>query len=119
MINNSIQLIEAYRHGGLWVFDDEEHSLVKEAFVPTASAIINGALRDKHGHSNWEKARLLFSHSPFPDAHVAKSIAMDDGGSWYNASIGEVKMVGWLCPATLFYFSDYPETIYFTAEGLE
>ena len=105
---NAIQVLDIYRYGKCWVFDAPEHDLCKEPFILGASEIISNFLPE-----GTTRATLLFSDGPFPDAHRIDKEMGQTGGHWY----GMDGMAGWLCPATLCYFDEFPESIYFTVEA--
>ena len=228
---NQIMIIQAYRYGGTWVFDDEDTDLEKEAFVSGAPEMIDAYLVERFGDKHHDRdIKLLFSAQPFPGACLAKQVnkpsdndytepqvvsygdddevegesilndetiervpvdwadhplnqgddndgfiwgieyydgfdvldiiwyddgderdydlkqqdqAIDDwenftwddttatpssnwmnqwasslNNGWYETTIAGKKMQGWLCPATLLYFNDYPEEIWYSAEPL-
>ena len=105
---NAMQILDLYQYANCWVFDAPEHDLCKEPFVMGASDIISHFLPE-----GTTRATLLFSDGPFPDAHRIDKEMKTGGGYWY----GMDGMAGWLCPATLCYFNEFPESIYFTVEA--
>tara|TARA_R110002020_G_scaffold118792_3_gene271340 strand:+ start:6425 stop:7339 length:915 start_codon:yes stop_codon:yes gene_type:complete len=223
---NQIMIIQAYRYGGTWVFDDEDTDLEKEAFVSGAPEMIDAYLVERFKDTHYDRdIKLLFSAQPFPGACLAKQVnntpkddytepqvaSYDDALSilddesiervpvdwcdhplntgdgtdnegfiwgieywdgqdvldviwyddiderdydlkdqstddwenftwddtnatassnwvnqwatslnkgWYETTIAGKKMQGWLCPATLLYFADYPDEIWYSAEPL-
>tara|TARA_R110000824_G_scaffold393275_1_gene592329 strand:- start:1650 stop:2549 length:900 start_codon:yes stop_codon:yes gene_type:complete len=227
---NQIMIIQAYRYGSTWVFDDEDTDLEKEAFVSGAPEMIDAYLVERFGDTHYDRdIRLLFSAQPFPGACQAKQVTKQDSkvesespsiewvdappddsdavsvldadhvervpvdwcdhpmnqgddndgfiygieywdgqdvldviwyddenerdydlkveadddwenftwegaaddttqwvsqwvsslsSGWYETTIAGKKMQGWLCPATLLYFDDYPEEIWYSAEPL-
>ena len=230
---NQIMIIQAYRYGSTWVFDDEDTDLEKEAFVSGAPEMIDAYLVERFGDTHYDRdIRLLFSAQAFPGACLAKQVnkspsydvdfdspnvewvtdpppadsesavsildedhiervpvdwadhpmnqgddndgfiygieywdgfdvldiiwyddvderdydlkdqATDDwtnftwddttatasnwvnqwatslNNGWYETTIAGKKMQGWLCPATLLYFDDYPDEIWYSAEPL-
>tara|TARA_R100000152_G_C6782199_1_gene218929 strand:- start:6091 stop:7014 length:924 start_codon:yes stop_codon:yes gene_type:complete len=226
---NQIMIIQAYRYGGTWVFDDEDTALEKEAFVSGAPEMIDAYLVERYGDKFHDRdIKLLFSAEPFPGSCRAKQVnepsyeddysepevetydevdgqsilndesiervpvdwadhPINDGESdnegfiwgieywdgqdvldiiwyddvderdydlkdqstddwenftwedsvdtwganqwvanwnkslsrgWYETTIAGKKLKGWLCPATLLYFDDYPKEIYYSAEPL-
>ena len=112
---NSMQVIHTYRHGGLWVFDDEEHGLVKEPFLPNTTKIIDAALSEVGGDCEHKELRLIFSDQAFPESIEAVLDYCEYGGGWYEVPEMD-DMMGWLCPATLCYFNEFPNTIHFKVE---
>jgi hypothetical protein len=115
MNKNAIQILELYRHAGTWVFDDEKNDLVAEPFVAGVPAIIDKAL-SKTGDEYEKNIRVLFSHSPFPDGIKVEKIKEEMGGCWYRDADEDI---GWLCGATLFYFENFPDEIYFKIEVIK
>lgn len=119
MTNNDIMIINAYRYSGGWVFDDDEFGLKREAFIMGASQLIDRAI-DASGYLS-EKAhgaKLIFSHHEFPGAHLHVEFSHTDfGGAWYIDPVS--KMAGWLCPATLHYFPDFPYHIYLRIDSVQ
>ena len=117
-INNSILVLKPYRSAGTWVFDDDAHGLVAEAFVCGMPAILGRVLAE-NGISRPESGfRLIFAAGPFP-GHHAKLTWDREGecgfGNWYVSDRGER---GWLCPALFHYFRVAPPLIYARVESL-
>jgi hypothetical protein len=108
---NQIRMVRPYRKHGLWVFDDEDHKLVAEAFVMGASEMIDRHIASRGIKMN-QPFRLLFSHEPFPRADNAHLDEPAYGGGWYMHRGHEA----WLCPALFCYFDELPQIIYFNAE---
>ena len=108
---NSIMTIHPYKYNGIWVFDDEEKGLVREAFVSGMTEIITTMVK-KHIKGDVDRGFvLLFSGQPFPGYHSKLEwIESEHGGNWYDWKEGN--MTGWLCPALFKYFSDTPKEIY-------
>ena len=107
MNQNAMQVLDIYRHANCWVFDAPEYELCKEPFVLGSSEIISS-----HLPRGTVRAKLVFSDEYFPMATGLDREMEDGGGFWY----GRDGVSGWLCPATLHYFEEFPETIYFRAE---
>lgn len=108
---NQINVIYPYRTKAGWSFDDEEVGLKGEPFVAGIPEIIDLLV----GKDNNFVAYI--SHSPIPDGtcHLEKtSVEGFAPEGWYKMEGTE--MVGWLCPATLKYFKDYPDHIYIKIE---
>lgn len=92
---------------GVLLFDDAERGIIKEPFVLGAGDIlVNSALQANQDLSGFP---LHFSAEQFPESIPANAEEKEFGGRWYN--IAGVR--GWLCAATLKYFKEFPETIYF------
>tara|TARA_R110002020_G_scaffold373875_1_gene585328 strand:+ start:2416 stop:2838 length:423 start_codon:yes stop_codon:yes gene_type:complete len=111
MTNNAIMKINAYKHEGQWVFDDEDRGLVKEPFVAGADTLLDII----SGKDN--AVSLIFSANDFPKVthvinRVGESAGSFGGGTDYVfESIGATLDV-WLCPALFKFFKEAPETIY-------
>ena len=107
MNQNAMQVLDIYRHANCWVFDAPEYELCKEPFVLGSSEIISS-----HLPRDTMRAKLIFSDEYFPmSSHLDREMS-DGGGFWYGLD----GVAGWLCPATLHYFEELPETIYFRVE---
>ncbi len=111
---NQIMLINAYVHGGQWVFDDSDKGLNKEPFVCGADDVID-RLCSRAGlpippRKEGNKAPLLFSAQPFPGASKMTWLREESGGNWYHSE--EYAIEGWLCPAMFHYFPVAPNEIY-------
>jgi hypothetical protein len=114
-MTNAVRVLHLYRYAGTWVFDDEEAGLKREPFVMGAPAIIDTALLEAGGDFNHQELRLLFSDQPFPRSIEAVWNGDDLEGGWYV--IPEMDGAeGWLCPATLCYFDEFPNKIHFKVE---
>ncbi len=114
---NQINTIYPYRTQAGWAFDDSEVALQGEPFIAGIPEIIDSIVGDK------DKFTAHISHSPIPNftGHLKKLSEKDiqQGGfmpetGWYE--LEGTNMIGWLCPATLKYFKDYPDSIYFKIE---
>lgn len=108
---NQINVIKPYKWEGLWVFDDPNKGLDKEALIAGMPEMIVMATT-KAGIKNPEKGFLvLFSKDPFPGYMLALDwVGEENGGNVYEwKSTG---MKGWLCPALFKYFDTTPKTIY-------
>ena len=112
-LSNSILILEPYRYGGTWVFDDPRTGLVREPFVAGIPEMIDHLVRKIPDAETG--FRMLFSAQPFPE-HMMKVVwrRADRGGNWYYSE--ELDMEGWLCPALLKYFREAPKEIYVKAE---
>ena len=107
---NQIFTIKPYRWEGIWVFDDPERGLIREALVAGVPEIIEKATRlagiehPEHGFV------ALFSSDAFPGANIRlRRVRTEDFGG--NTYVWEGQE-GWLCPALFKYFDVAPETIY-------
>lgn len=112
---NVINIIEPYRHHGMWVFDDERVGLVQEPFVAGADAIIDCAVADipdaDHGFV------MVFAGTPFPGHQYRLDWRRgDNNGNWYHAP--QFDLEGWFCPALLKYFPDAPQQIFIQTRSM-
>ena len=110
-----IQVIYPYLFNETLVFDDESKELVKEAFVAGSDAmIILTAIRAGYNYQDLEKPfPLQFSDKYFPNSVKAERLSMKEypcpSGRWYSVNGTDC----WLCDATLCYFEEHPENIFF------
>lgn len=112
---NAMLSIEIYKFNGTWCFTDKERELLHEPFVLGVPEIINTALKEQNLYEEGKNYRILFAEQEFPLAHgVLKQVQDAFGGSWYAWN----KLEGWLCPATLAFFHDFPKEIHFRLEKL-
>lgn len=116
--NNAVNYIHVFWKSGTWVFDDLAVGLVEEPFVAGADLIITDTLGRKSQLDVAKRdggARIVFSSTKFPDYDIHLEKDFDKSGHGvYKAThkvTGDVQK-GWLCPATLHYFKDYPDNIY-------
>ena len=102
--------IEVYKHCGTWAFTDEARELVHEPFISGIPEIINLICKAKSTDDR-ETHTIHFSATKFPGYQdVLGKIKNEMGGAWYKWN--DTDKEGWLCPATLNYFPDFPENIY-------
>jgi hypothetical protein len=104
-----------------WAFDDEDTGLVAEPFVSGMPAIIDAALAVQNMPR--QQFRLVFSPTPFPDYQLKLRLKHTGvmWGNYYRVVEGPQSMrgmEGWLCPATLKYFSIYPEMLFLKVEPI-
>lgn len=110
---NAMLTIEIYKHSKTWCFTDEQRDLLHEPFVLGIPEIINTVLNDNKLYEEDTNYRILFADQDFPMSHgVLNKIRAESGGAWYKYNDQE----GWLCPATLAFFADFPEQIHFRLE---
>ena len=106
---NVINVIEPYRHFGMWVFDDPRVGLAAEPFVGGADTMIDRVTADmpdaRHGFT------MVFSATGFPghQFRLEWRRAEGSGNIYYSA---ELDAEGWLCPALLRYFDAPPAELY-------
>ncbi len=108
-MTNSIYVINAYRCGSVWAFDDAARGLLGEPFVGDANSVI-----DALGGAGRDSVTLLFSDREFPGHHVrVDKISGDSSGTYYQYNGTEF----WLCPALFRFFTDgAPENIFVKVE---
>ena len=117
-MNNAIFLLQPWKEGSLWVFDDERVGLKGEPFVENASQVIdeivklNKAKQDKKGRIN-----LMFSPKPFPKSIKLDLIDVQEGGTGVTYRWKAKKLDAWLCPAFYCYFQvgKVPKELYASA----
>jgi hypothetical protein len=118
---NVVNIIVPYPQYGTWVFDDESRGLKAEPFVFGIPEIIDKTLELILGITERKKFRMTFSKYKLPKSHVKlkKKPVDEEPGAWYKVEEGPKGlegMEGWLCPATLKYFKDYPNELYLYVE---
>lgn len=133
---NVVNVIIPYPYAGTWVFDDETRGLKAEPFIFGMPEIIDQVTQKALGHTDRKKFRLIFSATGLPLYHIKlekvknpqTTIKNPDHpifdlmmvGAWYKVAQSPFTsiegMTGWLCPATLQYFDDYPDEIYLYVE---
>ena len=117
---NAVNQIEVYWTGYTWAFDDHRVGLIEEPFVAGTEVIISDAIEREHGSLVLKKAKengivITFSKTMLPYVEDAARFVLHERfdklghGMYIDNFTGRV---GWLCPATLHYFKDYPEYIY-------
>jgi hypothetical protein len=106
---NSLFVIQPYKVGGTWVFDDPRVGLVQEPFVAGADEAL---ARMVEGIPNAESGvTAIFSAQPFPGCqHEFEWRREEYGGNWYYSA--EYDIEGWLCPALFKYFDAAPQKLY-------
>jgi len=111
---NAINVINPYKDGAVWIFDDPVHGLNREPFVGDTNRMIDLLTAEI---PDAEKGfQLIFSASPFPgfDAEFIWKRG-DEFGNWYYWP--RHKIEGWLCSALFRYFEKAPKHIYVQAKG--
>ena len=112
---NAIMTLFPYKWFGVWVFDDDNKDLYREAFVSGMSEIIQKVI-DKELEENVDEGFILhFSSQPFPGYQAKIDRTREEfGGNWYHWE--DEDMDGWLCPALFCYFDEAPDSIYVQAK---
>jgi hypothetical protein len=101
---NVVNVIHPYRGKyGIWAFDDAEVELQGEPFVGDINTMIDSFAGGK------EKVTVYISSQPIAN-QTLKLNRIEENEGFYN--LDGTDMVGWLCPATLKYFPEYPLNIY-------
>jgi hypothetical protein len=94
---NSLSVINAYKHGPMWVFDEPNYNLVKEPFVAGADTFLDYLAKGD------EKISLVFSNRSFPTSDYTLHLQHEEsGGGVYDEYTTTSTM--WLCAATKHYF---------------
>jgi len=124
-VANVLQTLVIHRQHGTWVFDDDRFGLDREPFVLGMSQIIDAVIA-KHcnpGHSSY---RVIFSDGAFPNHHgYLEKFDVEMAGAWYTLQDDRDRHIpfdealkGWLCPATLHYFPEFPKGITIRVEEI-
>jgi hypothetical protein len=103
-INNIINVIHPYLSEGAWVFDDPEVDIYGQPVICGIPGIIHKVAKGN------KKFTLIISTSPFPEYTAILKKLKDESPGWYKFDGSNIK--GWLCPAYLKYFADFPDNIY-------
>jgi len=125
-MQNTLYIIEIYRHAGTWCFTDLDRGLVHEPFVLGIPEFIDTILKIYDLETEEQNYRVIFSQNSFPTHQGFLSFdSPDHEGAWYsmtvladNKKLDETSQ-GWLCPATLKFFETFPNSIYFKLEPIE
>ena len=113
-MGNAMLVIEPYRAGKTWRFDEPLLHLKSEPFVQGMPEMIDKMVELLPGENN--KVRLIFSQRPFPGAQQRLDLRHEqDGGNWYYNE--QYHMQGWLCPALFKFFPRAPQHIYARVEA--
>jgi len=113
-MGNALLVIEPYRSGKVWRFDEPRLRLKGEPFVQGVPEMIDKMVAGIPGAEN--SVRLIFSQRSFPGAQYRLDRRREqDGGNWYYSE--QYQMEGWLCPALFKFFPRAPRHIYVRAEA--
>jgi hypothetical protein len=100
---NAVQVLEIYKAGPFWVFDDERFDLEREPFVQGASEAID-KLAAHAGLSHRDRLFLVFSRTPMPNSHRFtrdnNGLLPEKMGATYTTDDGHRL---WLCSAMAHY----------------
>lgn len=111
---NALLVIEPYRIGRGWAFDEPRLGLKGEPFVQGIPEMIDKLVSGIPGSD--KSVRLIFSQRAFPGAQLKLDRRGEqDGGNWYYSQ--EYQTTGWLCPALFRFFPRAPQHIYVKAES--
>lgn len=106
---NQINVIQPYRHFGMWVFDDPRVGLSAEPFVGGSDTLIDEATSQIPNAE--DGFTMIFSGEPFPGHQFRLEWRRaESGGNVYYSDQFDAE--GWLCPALLRYFAEPPREIY-------
>ena len=116
---NSMHCIQIYRYQGTWAFTDVNRELIDEPFVSGIPQFIDFIIRQTENDPTQGEYRVTFSKNQFPTATYELRFVRDDmNGAWYDCrpvddtTYDKVGGEGWLCPATLAFFEDFPRSIF-------
>lgn len=123
---NVVNVLHPYRNKyGIWAFDDPEVGLQAEPFVGSINTMIDSFANGKKNITVYISAGPLPSETLVLDktdaprdtdlieegeVEVEKGDEFILNNGWYK--LRGTDLVGWLCPATLKYFADYPKEIH-------
>lgn len=111
---NSLLVIEPYRTGSTWAFDEPRLHLQHEPFVQGIPEMLDKMVAGIPGSD--KSVRLIFSQRPFPGAKFRLDWRREqDAGNWYYSE--DFKLEGWLCPALFKFFPRAPRHIYAKVEA--
>jgi hypothetical protein len=112
--------VEIYRYADTWCFTDEKRGLIHEPFVLGTPEIVDYMIESLPSQNTENKYRIIFSSEMFPNCKThLKRDKNEHGGAWYALQAEQKdELRGWLCPATLKFFADFPECIFFHLESM-
>lgn len=112
---NALLLLQPYKEGRTWVFDDPNVGLKREPFVAGIPEMLDRMTKEIPDADRG--FRLLFSTEPFPGHQIELTwLRAQTEGNWYRCE--EYRTEGWLCPALGKYFASPPKKLYAKAEAL-
>lgn len=113
--SNAVFIIQPYRVGKVWCFDEPALGVFKEPFVGTINDMIDDML-ERAGLPQGEQFTALFSADKLPSADMQLVLDQSEGknGAWYKdvTKGGKTEDAGWLCPCLFKFFPSAPENIY-------
>ena len=112
---NQINVLHIFKEDGVWMFNDGDIDIYKEPFISSMNPIIESMVKG-------DKFIAFISKDPMPYTLILDRI--DKRQKWLNNNIDMIghyklrgtKLIGWLCPCLLNYFTDYPKEIYVKIE---
>lgn len=107
--NNAINILNPYKVGDTWFYDDSDLKVYKEPFVMGSSEVITSLVG-----KDCTSFEMLISKDPMPNCtiKIVRRLDLETDGikGWYQ--LESTDMVHWLCGHLLDYFNDYPDCIY-------
>lgn len=107
---NSIFVIAPYKWNDLWVFDDPDRGLVREAFVAGADTVIDSGTARIPGAKRG--FILIFSATEFPTAQISLTRIRGNKTQGNTYRCDQTQAEAWLCPALYRYFPKAPERLF-------
>jgi len=128
-MSNSLFTIKIYRFAGTWCFTDKKRNLINEPFISGIPELIDECIEQINPQKDEQKLnksyRITFSEKQFPGAlSYLRFLFEEYGGAWYSKQIIDEEIdlkakTGWLCPATLKFFVNFPKKIYFLISSID
>jgi hypothetical protein len=123
-MSNALLILEIYRHAKTWCFTDSQRGLLHEPFVLGVPEIIDYVIEQKEKLDYSKTYQVIFSDTQFPGAsYYLQQLRSEFKGCWYTLfSVTDEQQdvdEGWLCPATLKFFDQFPVKIYVSIKSLE
>jgi len=128
-MSNSLFTIKIYRFAGTWCFTDKKRNLINEPFISGIPELIDECIEQINPQKDEQKLnksyRITFSEKQFPGAlNYLRFLFEEYGGAWYSKQIIDEEIdlkakTGWLCPATLKFFVNFPKKIYFLISSID
>jgi hypothetical protein len=107
-IHNEINILHPYQMDGAWIFDDPEIDIHGQPIICGIPGVINKVMKGA------TRFTVHISQAPFQNYNTVLVKLKDSDEGWYKFINTDIK--GWLCPAFLKYFPDYPDEIYLRIE---
>lgn len=104
---NQVNVLHPYRgKDGIWRFDDDEVELDGEPFVGNINTMIDAFANGE------KKITIYISKDPIKDYTLVLDKSIMKGAVDGDYCLRGTTEEGWLCPATLKYFKNYPKELY-------